>query len=280
MALDIGEADGGCLLLRDYLTEYRVFGSGPSIVLLPGLAGGMGLVRPLVDALANHFRVFTYEYRGELDGWRVGRRATWNDLLLDLGAFLEEMRLERPILLGVSFGGAIALDFASRQPGRVSALVVQGVDVRLRRSLLEAVAAYVLNGFPLPSDRPAVNQYFHLLFGRRQRDRAVFDFVTRQCWKTDQAVMAHRFRLIEQLDLEPRLSQIQVPTLMVSGKHDLFVSRAGLEEMQRRIPCVRHRHLSNAGHLAFVTHAERMAEWTSQFAERLGLRVPADATSQ
>ena len=55
-----------------------------------------------------------------------GARFALRDLVDDLREFLDWLCLESPALLGVSFGGVLALEFAARYPGRLQALAVQG----------------------------------------------------------------------------------------------------------------------------------------------------------
>src|SRR5262249_39655318 len=156
------------------------------------------------------------------------------------------------------FGGVLALEFAARYPSRLRALAVQGVGARFESSLLQRVASLVLNRYPLPTDNPFVNQFFNLLFGRRQRVVPLFEFVTQQCWQTDQSVMAHRFRLVERLDLTGRLPRIKAPTLVLAGSRDLLVSEQSLKDLCRGIADVRRGSLPGCGHLAFVTQPKRV----------------------
>src|SRR5262245_18780494 len=194
--------------LKHYTVEYCEWGEGPPLVLVPGLAGGYELLGPLARLLARDFRVISYQLRGEDDCFALRQRFGLQDLVADLATFLNWHCLERPALLGVSFGGVLALELAAQQPYRLRALVVQGAGTRFERGLLQRVASIVLSRYPLPSDNPFVNQFFNLLFGTRQRPGALFEFVTRQCWQTDQSVMAHRFRLVEKFNLEGRLQRI------------------------------------------------------------------------
>src|SRR5205807_6273297 len=129
----------------------------------------------------------------------------------------------------------LALEYAARRPHGLSALVVQGAGARFERGLLEQVAGAVLARYPLPADNPFVNQFFNLLFGGRQRPGPLFEFVTRQCWQTDQSVMAHRFRLAERFCLDDRLHRIRVPSLILTGERDLLVSPESRDALHRGI---------------------------------------------
>ncbi len=181
------------------------------------------------------------------------------DLVADLAEFLDWHCLENPTIFGVSFGGVLALEFAARYPYRLDRLIVQGVGSRFEGGLLEQVASTVLNRFPLPADNPFVNQFFNLLFGARQDNDALFDFVTHQCWQTDQSVMAHRFRLVETFDMDARLCRIRVPTLVLAGDRDVLVSPRTLMQLCDGLPHAHFARLPGGGHLAAVTHPELVA---------------------
>jgi len=229
----------------------------------------MGLVGPLARELARDFQVISYQLRGEDDCFALRRRFDLVDLVNDLAELLDWFGLEQPALMGVSFGGVLALELAVRQPGRARSLSLQGVGPRFEPGLLQQVAGLVLSRYPLPSDNPFVNQFFNLFFGRRQQPGPLFDFVTSQCWQTDQGVMAHRFGMVEQVDFTGRLRSVQTPVLLMAGERDLLVSPQGLAELGRQLPGSKQVRLSGSGHLAFVTQPERVAsEFRAFLAER------------
>lgn len=251
--------------LSNYTVEYSEAGSGPPIVLVPGLAGGFDLLGPLARCLSPHFRVISYQLRGEDNCFALRRPFGLMDLVKDLGEFLDGMCLETPAVFGLSFGGTIALEFAARHPHRLSHLVLQGTGARLEPGLLPQVAGTVLKRYPLPADSPFVNQFFNLFFGCAQNKDDRFDFVTRQCWQTDQSVMAHRFGLVEGFDIERRLERIRVPSLILAGERDVMVTPRSLQELKEGIPHARMQSLPRCGHLAFVTHPELVSEKVRDF---------------
>jgi pimeloyl-ACP methyl ester carboxylesterase len=260
-----GRGHEGCVHLRNYTAEYCEWGDGPPLVLVPGLAGGYALLGPLARILSRHYRVLSYQLRGEDDCFALRRRFGLRELVEDLAELLDRLGLERPSLMGVSFGGVLALEFAARYARRIDRLLIQGAGARFERGLLEAVAGLILSRYPLPSDNPFVNQFFNLLFGRRQKPGPLFEFVTRQCWQTDQSVMAHRFRLVEHFDIQNRLERIDVPTLLLAGDRDLLVSERSLAVLSEGLPEAHLVRLAGCGHLAFVAQAERVAKAVRRF---------------
>lgn len=264
-AYSAGTGEAGYAHLKHYTAAYCEWGNGPPLVLVPGLAGGFELLGPLARLLARHYRVISYQLRGEDDAFALRRRFDLGDLVDDLAEFLDWYGLEAPPILGVSFGGVLALEYAARRPNGLSSLIVQGAGARFERGLLQQVAGAVLTRYPLPSDNPFVNQFFNLLFGSRQRPGSLFRFVTRQCWQTDQAVMAHRFRLVERFDITRRLDRVRVPALVMAGERDLLVSEKSLAALEAGIAGCRRVALRGCGHLAFATRPECVADEVHEF---------------
>ncbi len=104
-----------------------------------------------------------------------------------------------------------------------------------------------------------------MLYGGKQKRDALFEFVTHQIWQTDQSMMAHRFRLVEGLDIESQLQNIRVPTLVLSGERDVLVSPESLGALCDGIANVRFASLPDCGHLAFVTKPDLVSRKVEQF---------------
>ena len=251
--------------LGQYTAELYETGAGDPLVLVPGLAGGFELLGPLARTFAGHHHVFSYQLRGESDCFILRHPFDLDGLVEDFAELVEKLNLERPIIMGLSFGGIIALKYAMRYPNRLDRLIVQGVGARYERGLIQQIASTVLSRFPLPADSPFVNQFFNLLFGGRQKRDELFEFVTNQIWQTDQSVMSHRFRLVEDLNLENQLHRIKAPTLVLTGDRDVLVSDHSLQPLHDEIPDVRLARLPDCGHLAFVTRPELIAQHVEEF---------------
>ncbi len=263
-----GEGRTGTAHLKYYTARYCEWGEGPPLLLVPGLAGGFELLGPLARLLARNFRVISYQLRGEDDCFALRQSFGLADLVADLCEFIDWRGLESPAVMGVSFGGVLALELATRHPYRLRALALQGVGARFEPGLLQQVAGIVLSRYPLPSDSPFVNQFFNLLFGSRQKPGPLFQFVTQQCWQTDQGIMSHRFHLVESFDAGPRLSSLQAPTLALAGDRDLLVSRQSLRDLAAGIADCRPVTLPGCGHLAFVTQPARVAAEVTRFLQQ------------
>lgn len=105
--------------------NYQQVGQGPDIVMLHGLAANLAFwYIKIVPFLTNSFRVTVFDLRGHgysdmpLSGY------TSADMQEDLHALLDQLGIRQAHLVGHSFGGVVALQFATLCPERVRSLTI------------------------------------------------------------------------------------------------------------------------------------------------------------
>jgi pimeloyl-ACP methyl ester carboxylesterase len=244
--------------------EVVELGRGEPIVLVPGLAGGWKLLVPLARRLARTNRVYLYGFRDEADPLSSRAARHVGDHARDLSGLIAELGLERPTVFGVSFGGAVALEFAVEEPHRISRLILSGVEARFRSTLASTIARRVLERYPLPGDNPFVNQFFNLFHGGKPAPGPLPRFIVERCWETDQAVMARRLAMLEEFDVTDRLWRLEASTLVLAGTRDVVVPFARQEVLARSIAGARFERIEAAGHLGFLTHSGDVAHHVDQ----------------
>src|SRR4029077_17444657 len=100
-------------------------GSGAPVVVIPGVQGRWEWMKPGIDALAQRGRVITFSLADEPSAHaRFDESAGFWNYVDQARAQLDEARLDRASICGVSYGGLIAAAFAARYPARVSSLVL------------------------------------------------------------------------------------------------------------------------------------------------------------
>src|SRR3954452_12620720 len=104
----------------------EVAGDGAPLVLLHGLsATRRNVVQGSRHLVRRGYRLVAYDARGHGASDPAPKPDAYGyaDLVDDLRAVLDELELERPVLIGSSMGAATALAFALEEPSRVPALV-------------------------------------------------------------------------------------------------------------------------------------------------------------
>jgi pimeloyl-ACP methyl ester carboxylesterase len=104
--------------------HYQRIGTGPDVVMVHGITGNLAVWHVnLVPALSDRFRVLTYDLRGHGRTSVPPTGYSLDDMAGDLLELLDALDIERPVLVGHSYGADIALYTAARAPDRVARVV-------------------------------------------------------------------------------------------------------------------------------------------------------------
>jgi pimeloyl-ACP methyl ester carboxylesterase len=104
--------------------HYLTVGRGPDVVMLHGFLGNLAVWHlNIVPALRRDFRITTPDLRGHGYSDVTPTGYTTESMARDLKGFLDRSGIERPMLVGHSFGADICLHFALMYPERVSRMV-------------------------------------------------------------------------------------------------------------------------------------------------------------
>jgi 3-oxoadipate enol-lactonase len=204
--------------------HYEIAGEGQPLVLVHGGLVNSGLWDDQFEVFAQRYRVLRYDVRGF--GQSKSPTAYYSNHG-DLRDLLDFLGISRAAVLGLSMGGAIAIDFALTYPDHVAALIpvaagLGGYQVKdnspLRAELQEAYES---------GDKPrAVELSLRLWTDGSQRTPDQVDPVAREKIR---AMTIHTFDLPDTENwLQPlkppavdRLAEIRVPTLFVVGDQDV-----------------------------------------------------------
>lgn len=275
----------GLVEVRDVSLFVEVVGEGDPLVLMHGGPGAdhwtLLPLRPLKD---RHTLVF-YDHRcnGRSAGAPVSSM-TWDNLTADADALRERLGFERWAVLGHSFGGQVALEYALRYPKRLTHLVLMdtGGDSTWARD--RAPELLTRRGYD-PKKVELVRRFFHgdftpsemipilMRIGDAYSYRpniwlTVGDLVRGE-WHTKlrpEAMIYAAKHLLKRWSVMDRLGEIGVPTLLIAGSDDFLFPPEHQRELADRIPNSRLQIIERAGH---NPHSEHPGKVTAAIAEFL-----------
>ncbi len=259
---------------------YVIAGSGQSMILIHGSLLDRTLWDPQVMAFAQHHQVIRYDARGH--GASQSGVAPYSHERDLLGLF-EHLQIERGILIGLSMGARIALQFCLTWPERVQALVIasSGMDRFVYSLEIHACRTTMAEALARNDTDAAIEAFLDLWVVGPQRSRDRFSPQVLESVRT----MAHRALAHPSLDgcelpFEPpirtRLGLIDVPTLVINGEFDLPDMHAIANLLATHIPNVDRRLIADAGHLVNLEQPLRFNEAVLTFLEQLHAKPPAD----
>ena len=238
------EADG-------FRIRYLEAGAGAPLLCLHG-AGGLRLTRAH-ELLARRFRVIAIEMPGFGTSPENRRSADMPALAASIAEAAQSFGLDAFALMGTSFGGKVALWLALQQPQRATLLV------------LEAPAAIRPPGTVPPSGTP--EEIARRLYAHPERQPTPV--------LADPSIRAKQSALVLRLhgpdrdaDLERRLPDLAVPTLVLFGTRDRVIPPEMGRFYKEMMPNAHLVLVYDAGHAIGAERPEAVAEVVTDFLER------------
>jgi pimeloyl-ACP methyl ester carboxylesterase len=246
-------------------TEVEILGSGRPLVYLHG-PWGLGPDRDFITALAGANRVYAPKHPGTSRGDPEAVHAldSWLDLVVYHGELFDRLELDAPTVVGHSFGGLVAAEFAASGPKAVSRLVL--IDpVGLWRDDLP-----VRNWMILPDHERRPSLFAHpdgeaarRFFAMPKDEGARVDVLAQRIWA--QACTGKFVWPVPDRGLKHRIHRIGAPTLIIWGKADRIIPPAYAQEFAGRIGGARMELIDDAGHLPHLEQPAAVANAVCAF---------------
>ncbi|MFD9286552.1 alpha/beta fold hydrolase [Streptomyces mirabilis] len=269
---------------------YREAGDpdAPAIILLHGFPASSHMFRNLIPDLAGRYHVIAPDHMGfgfsdapPVDEFEY----SFDNLTVHTLELLNQLGLQKFSLYIQDYGAPIGLRIASRNPDRVTALVVQSGNAYLEgfTSFADVLIAYTQNREE--NEESALEsltaektrwQYTHGVPADR------LDRVAPDTWTLDQALMDrpgnkevqlqlfwdYQFNLPLYSEFQEYFRKHQPPTLITWGKNDEVFSADGASAYKRDLPGAE-LHLLDSGHFALESHGSEIADLIQDFLGRV-----------
>lgn len=228
--------------------------AGPADAPVVVLSNSLGATRAMWDAqvpaLAERFRVITYDTRGHGESPVPPGPYSLDDLVDDLVALLDELGAERAHLGGLSLGGMTGMRLAAREPGRLDRLALLCTSAHIGSGIYGDRARLVRAG-GTGSIAPAVVERWFTPEFRAREPETVARMEAMIAGIPDEGY-AGCCEAIDAMDLRPDLPRIAAPTLVISGWQDPATPPEHQRAIADAIPGAELLTVSSAAHLANI----------------------------
>lgn len=260
--------------------DFRVLsrGSGEPLVLLHGFTGSAESWLPIVEDLADTFRVHAIDLigHGRSAAPEDSTRYDYDRATFDLVSVLTMLGIDRAVWLGYSLGGRLALGVAMTYPERVSALILESATPGIRdegerasrRAADEALASRIeQNGV-----ERFVSEWESLPMWASQESLAPEVRATQrqQRLANTPVGLANSLRGMgqgAQPSLWDRLGEVRVPTLLIAGALDTKFAELAIQ-MHHGIPDAEIALVRRAGHAVHLESPAQFFEIVQTFLAR------------
>jgi len=268
--------------LPGFAARVHEVGTGPTLVIVPGITASARMYAPLAMELADRFRVVAWDQAGiHADDGADLRRYGPDEFTRDFAGLLEWLMANRADagssggaggfpLIAQSFGVSTALRVMADRPDLVSRAMLLAGFVRRPLSRFENRLLGLLSFLP--------GRIRHLPMFRRI---ALFNFQRELDWRNPnlfpaflqesadrpiRVCVAHTLA-VSRSDTEPVLGRVRQPVLIAHGDADRLVPPEHASELEQRLANVRLMVIPRCGHLPHLSHPELMARAFVRFHE-------------
>jgi pimeloyl-ACP methyl ester carboxylesterase len=249
--------------------SYHDSGSGTPILFLHSFGHNKNLWYPqLTHCLELGYRVIAPDMPGHGDSSFDPNNHTVDLIGQAYGEFLDILGVDKAIVAGISIGGYIALRMCARRPEQIAGLVMicskaeadsEEIKER-RRSQIENIhknglANFVETGAPkrvapkTAEERPWVVDWIKMM----------------NYTVSAEANAATLEAMAVKEDATPTLATIEVPALILSGSHDIFIPKESPHNLEKGIRNSVHHVIEDAGHVASLENPNAVNKYLEDY---------------
>ncbi|WP_431874894.1 SDR family NAD(P)-dependent oxidoreductase [Micromonospora marina] len=245
--------------------EVFTAGDGPPLLLAHPFNIGAGVFARQFEALAGRYQVISVHHPG------VGASTASADLTLDGIAALQlrvlrEIGVDGPVhVAGASFGGLVALTFALNHPEDTASLILLGSSYKIGNRVGEINRLAVVAAQDL--DRTIEGSGAD----RLRRERAAVEALLLRCESMDpQTGLRYLDVFAARPDLRDRLGELDLPALVVQGRHDTVIPSETARLLHQGIRGARYAEIADAGHFPYLTSPQECNRILTDFLRGAG----------
>jgi 2-hydroxy-6-oxonona-2,4-dienedioate hydrolase len=225
------------------------------LILLHGLGASAERWLPVLPDLTEHFRVIVPDIIGFGYSDKPTVEYTMDFFIKFFKDFLENLDMDRPNIVGSSFGGHLATEFAIRYPNRIEKLILSA-PAGMMRSSTHHLDQYIMAAL-YPTYENALRAFSDMAHDPNiVTEDTIKDFVNRmRLPNAKYAFMSTLLGIRDSPALAGRLSKIIAPTLLVWGDNDGMIPLQYSKGYINEIPHSNLVVMRNCGHTPYVENS-------------------------
>lgn len=244
--------------VRGKRTQVLIGGSGPPLLYLHSAVGEVAWL-PFFDALANSFELFVPAHPGFAFSEGLDEIDSMEDLVLHYTDLIERLDIDRPALVGLSLGGWLGAEFATRYSERISALVLIA-PVGIRPPVEDIFSASPSETRALVFSEP--ESELARQFIPDDPDPEALDLALK-AWEATARLGWNPY--LHNRKLEGRLYRVRIPTLVLAAGADRLVPEAHCRRYVDGITGAEFSSIAGAGHALPFERPDESAKIVTQF---------------
>jgi len=241
---------------------YEVYGEGKPLILVGGIAQQICMWKYQIEAFKKDFKVAVFDNRGTGRSDKPESGYSVDIFADDVKALIDNLNIERPHILGVSFGGFVAQKVAYKYGDIIDKLIL--VNTAFGGPKYVAPSMDVINNMiygaqgnnPLEKGINSLSFSFTKAFFNNSRQK--IEEIVKCLLENPQPSYAYNGQVMAgaSFDMEKESKEIKNSTLVIVADDDRVVRKKNGLMLAANIPNAKLAQISNAGHLSFIEQHE------------------------
>lgn len=242
-------------------------GTGPDMILIHGIFASKEIMNPLFDYYRKSYHVISYDVRGHGKSDKP-EKFDLDDYADDLKEIINELNLDKPIVIGLSMGSYIALKTAEKYPTILSKIILLGTRGQGEISLMQK-AAEENNG----NGNIDLKEMGKLISRRvyapdtTPEDVANFYNGNRSEVELTNDERKNVYASLSHYDMVSDAKKVQIPVLILVGEYDGINPPEESIKVHEMLPTSQLEIIEGAGHIAYLEKKSEVIESIDSFIE-------------
>ena len=225
-----------------------------------------------IEALKDNYYCVSYDIRGLGESYIGDGQYTMEAFVWDLYSIIDELKLDKPTLCGLSMGGYIALRAVTKEQERFGSLILCDTRSEADDNTGKLKRSNAINKINTEGVEAFVNEFvpgcFHPKI--RKRNNEMYESILLECSKQNPlGVKGALFAMLSRLDTTEDLKNISIPTLVLVGKKDALTPPKVMKKLAQKISNSKFQVVPKAGHMTPLENPEFVTKSITSFLTKL-----------
>jgi 3-oxoadipate enol-lactonase len=262
--------------MKEIINDLSVFLEGDkknkAIIFIHGFPYDHTIWKEQIDELSKNYFCVSYDIRGLGESIAGNGQFTMESFVDDLESIINELKLSKPVICGLSMGGYISLRALERFQDKFSAAILcdtrseaDNNEGKLKRA---AGIKRISNEGLAPFAKDFIMNCFGEDFKNNRKDQ-LEKIIEKSSEYDPVGVKGCLLAMISRTDTTPVLSKITLPTLIICGEQDMLTPPAVMKEMYHKIKNSDFVEVSKSGHMTPIEQPEIVNKAMLDFLRRI-----------
>lgn len=262
--------------MKEVINGLSVFFEGNSshnpIIFIHGFPYDHTMWKAQVELLKEKYFCVSYDIRGLGESPAGDGQFTMESFVDDLESIINQLKLNKPVICGLSMGGYISLRALERMRDKFSGAILCDTRSEADNNEGKLKRAAGIKRINTEGLAPFVKDFITNCFGdyfKQHKSGELNRIIEKSSAFNPVGVKGCLLAMLSRTDTTQSLSKINIPTLLICGEQDSLTPPTVMKEMFHKIPNAEFVEIKNAGHMTPIENPDEVNKAILNFLNKI-----------